>query len=133
MSEDIPEWEFWEWTSILDAFLLVVFAVVLIWAIVKAPETMMRHKIQDYNGTAKAFVTNIKKCNTKVGIGISGLIIYYNYTVNGMIYSGQEIIPNLTNSENQLIYRLSSEVDDTISVKYLSKDPTKSLIIIGED
>jgi|GEM_PF-3056507 hypothetical protein len=139
MSKDIPEWEFWDWRSIVDVFLLLIPFVIIGWVVLKAPDTIMRYKEKRYDKIAIASVASVKK-NIELSENLDGNHVYlnmvtvdYKFSVDNEIYSGSEIIPYKTISEKRLLNRLLNNWNDTISIKYLSKDPTKSLIIIGED
>ncbi len=139
MSKNIPEWEFWDWTSILDTLLLVGFFVATFAILLYGPISLMRHKEKSYDKVAIATVSNIKK-NIHLSESFIGNNVYlhsvtvdYKFEVDSRIFSGSELIPYETISEKRLLYRLMNKWGDTLSIKYLSKDPTKSLVIIGDD
>lgn len=135
MSKKFYSWEFWDWGSILDTLLLLSFLLGLFIVLINGPGLIRKRELKKLDTVITAKVTSVKKYES-VGIWgnsskiyLNGIVVTYNYIVNNVVYSRWEVVPNET-STGRFEYTLLAYPESTIYIKYSSKDPGTSLIVV---
>lgn len=131
-----PGWETWDWNSILRGTLLFVFGILLFWSLSNGPDFLNKYREKKLDAIATAKIIEVKK-DVNMYQGLTGnsmprtvnIIVHYKFVAKGIVYEGQEMIPSDDNTEGYIPYLLNGPGTD-IQIKYSSKDPSKSQIVI---
>lgn len=135
MPKKFYSWEFWDWGSILDTILMSIFIIGIVAFFYSGPRLIRERELKKLDAETTAKVISLKKYEStglwdkSSTIYLEGLVITYNYIVNDIVYSRWEVIPN-NNATGRFEYRLLTYPESTIHIKYSTKNPANSLIVV---
>lgn len=135
MARKVNFYQYWDWKTIgisvsvligLTAFMMIIFF---------KDEIIQSHRLSQLDAETTGKIIKIEEQEsmkqTKYGnIGfIDHYIVWYNYEINGIAYTQRNWI-NGNKKNNRLIHKIKTNPDKPIRIKYDSKAPEKSLIIL---
>jgi hypothetical protein len=129
----IHSWDFWDWKPFLQVSFIVIGLFAFILLLVYGPGLLMHEKEKKLDMETMATVTRIKRniglSQDQLGnhIQIHNMTVEYKYTIDNTTYQGLEIVPYMAPYVKFLDSIYHSQLT-TIPVKYLSKNPAKSMI-----
>ena len=126
----IHSWDFGDKKAIIQTTLFLGALSIVIFFLITGPRTCMLDKEKKFDTVITATITHYK-----INIGTTrygaltkdAMTIEYTYTVDAVSYQGVEVVLYDAPYKRFLDSIYHSQLT-TISIKYLSKDPTKSMI-----
>ncbi len=131
-----PDWEFWDWNSILRTLAFVLFVAVIVFVVMYGGDFYRSEKGKKLDMATIADLVSIKKNYTmsegRTGntYSLNSIVVEYKYTIGENSYTEKDAI--VLNSPKDIVFvnKLLEADYKTVPIQYSSKDPAESQISI---